>query len=163
MSNVIYPGTFDPITLGHLDVIRRASRMFETLIVAVGDNPAKSALFTRRERLAMVRAETKDLKNVEVHGFGGLLVDFASKQGATTILRGVRTTADFEYELQMAVANRAVGGVETIFMAPTPEYEFVSARLIRELAAMGGDVSRLVPPSVASRLKRKCARARRRR
>ena len=158
MSKAIYPGTFDPLTLGHLDVIKRAAGVFDELIIGVGNNPSKKALFTLRERLAMVRKETADLPNVQVESFRGLAVDFADAHGADVILRGVRSVADFEYELQMATANRASAGVETIFMTPTPEYEFVSARLIKELAAMGGDVSKLVTPAVEKKLRTKFAR-----
>jgi len=158
MSKAVYPGTFDPVTLGHVDVIERAAAIFDQLIIGVGDNPAKKALFTRRERLAMVRRETAHLPNVQVAGFRGLLVDFAAEQNVAVILRGVRTVSDFEYELQMAAANRAGAGVETVFMTPTPGHQFVSARLIKELAAMGGDVSKLVAPSVEKRLRAKFAR-----
>ena len=158
MSKAIYPGTFDPVTLGHLDVITRASRIFDALIIGVGNNPAKKSLFTLQERVAMVRKETAHLPNVQVRSFRGLVVNFAKACGVSVILRGVRTVSDFEYELQMATANRASAGVETVFMTPTPEYEFVSARFIKELAAMGGDVGKLVTPAVEERLRRKFAR-----
>jgi len=163
MSRAIYPGTFDPITRGHLDVIERAGRVFEELIVAVGNNPSKRAGFALRERLAMVRVETAHLKNVKVCSFRGLVTDFARVQGVSVILRGVRTVSDFEYELHMAIANRASGGVETVFMTPTPECEFISARLIKEIASMGGDVGKLVTPAVEKRLKAKFQSKRRRR
>lgn len=155
MSKAIYPGTFDPVTLGHLDVIRRAARVFDELIVAVGNNPSKRTCFSLRSRLAMVRKETAGLKNVSACSFSGLVTDFAHAQGVSVLIRGVRTVTDFEYELQMAIANRAGGAVETVFMAPTPEHEFISARLIKEIAAMGGNVSKLVTPAVERALKQK--------
>ena len=158
MGKAIYPGTFDPVTLGHLDLIRRASGVFDTLIVGVGENPAKRTLFTNRERIAMLRKETSSLPNVKVVGFKGLLVNFAVRQGVSVVVRGVRSMSDFEYELQMAVANRQSAGVETMFMSPSPEYACISARLIKELASEGGDVSASVSPAVARKLAAKLAR-----
>ena len=158
MGKAIYPGTFDPVTLGHLDLIRRASGVFDTLIVGVGENPAKRTLFTNRERIAMLRKETASLPNVMVVGFKGLLVNFAVRQGVSVVVRGVRSMSDFEYELQMAVANRQSAGVETMFMSPSPEYACISARLIKELAAEGGDVSSFVTPPVARKLAAKLTR-----
>jgi len=157
MSKAIYPGTFDPVTLGHLDLIKRAAAVFDTLIVGVGENPAKKTLFTNRERVAMLRKEAASLRNVTVKGFKGLLVDFAVREGASILIRGVRSMSDFEYELQMAVANRQSAGVETLFMSPSPEYACISARLIKELSAEGGHVSAFVSPAVAAKLAAKTA------
>ena len=155
MTKAIYPGTFDPVTRGHLDVIQRASEVFDALVVGVGNNPAKSCTFSLRERLAMLRAETRHLKNVTVKSFKGLVIHFAKAEGVAVILRGVRTVSDFDYELHMAFANRTSGGIETIFMTPTPECEFISGKLVKEIAAQGGDVSRLVSPAVEKKLKTK--------
>ncbi len=160
MGKAIYPGTFDPVTLGHLDLIKRAAGVFDTLIVGVGENPAKKTLFTNTERVTMLRKETASLPNVTVAGFKGLLVDLAAREGVSILVRGVRSMSDFEYELQMAVANRQSAGVETLFMSPSPEYACVSARLIKELASEGGDVSAFISPAVARRLAAKLARKR---
>jgi pantetheine-phosphate adenylyltransferase len=156
MQTVIYPGTFDPVTRGHLDLIERASKMFERVIVAVGDNPAKKPMFSARERMAMVRAETRALANIEAMSFRGLLIDFARKQNCALVIRGLRTVTDFEYELQMALTNRAASGLETIFLTPSPKYQFLSAQLIREIGCMGGDVSALLTPGVEKKMKAKC-------
>ena len=155
MTKAIYPGTFDPVTRGHLDVIQRASEVFDDLVVGVGNNPAKSCTFSLRERLALLRAETRRLKNVTIKSFRGLVIHFAKAEGVVVILRGVRTVSDFDYELHMAFANRTSGGIETIFMTPTPECEFISGKLVKEIAAQGGDVSRLVSPAVEKKLKTK--------
>ncbi len=157
MGKAIYPGAFDPITKGHMDVIERAGRLFDELLVAVGDNPAKKALFTVAERLAMVRHETACLPNVRVAGFSGLMVDFCREQAIVLVLRGIRGASDVEYELLMATTNRCAGGVETLFVPPRPEYAFISARLIKEIAARGGDVSAMVTPTVAQKLRAKLA------
>ena len=157
MSKAIYPGTFDPVTLGHLDVIERAARLFERVTVAIGNNPEKSCLFPLEERFGMMRQEVARLKNVEVLTFDGLMVDFARSQGTFVILRGIRTVSDLEYEIQMAFTNWCSGGVETLFIAPRPEYAFINARFIKEIAAGGGDVSRTVSPAVAARLRERFA------
>ena len=157
-TKAIYPGTFDPVTRGHLDVIERAGRIFDELTAAVGSNPAKKALFSLKERAAMLRRETRRFANVKVCDFRGLLVDLARKRGTNVILRGVRSVADFEYELQMAVTNRSCSGVETIFMAPRAEYAFITAQLLREIASEGGDVSSMVTPDVEARLRSKFRR-----
>ena len=162
MSKAIYPGTFDPVTRGHLDIIRRAAALFDSLVIGVGNNPAKTAAFSLRDRATMVRNETRGLANVTIKTFSRLVTDFARREAASLILRGVRTVSDFEYELQMAIANRASGNIETVFMAPSPEFEFISGRLIKEIAAMGGDVSKLVTPAVEKKLKAQ-TRARRER
>jgi len=158
MTQAIYPGTFDPVTRGHLDIIERSARLFERLIIAVGDNPAKKSLFTPAERVAMLRRETRRLRNVQVRTFRGLLVSFARRSKIAVIVRGIRNAGDFEYEQQMALANHAAGGTETVFMVPMPELAFVRSELIRQIAAGGGDVSGMLTPAVESRLRAKLAR-----
>ena len=156
MSIAVYPGSFDPITNGHLDVIRRGTKVFERLIVAVADNPAKQALFTKDERTEMIRDVAKGLKNVEVDSFDGLVVDYVHRKKAGVILRGIRTISDFEYEYQMALTNRTFAqDIETVFVMTHEEYSFVSSRLIKEAVSMGGDVSSFGPKDVAKRLKLK--------
>ena len=156
MSTAIYPGSFDPITNGHLDVIRRGVRVFDHLVVAVADNPAKQALFTRDERLEMIREVTRHEKNVAVEYFDGLVVDYVRRKKATVILRGIRTVSDFEYEYQMALTNRTFAAdIETVFVMAHEEYSFVSSRFIKEAASMGGDVSSFLPKEVEKRLKAK--------
>jgi pantetheine-phosphate adenylyltransferase len=152
MSKALYPGTFDPVTLGHQDVIERSARVFERLIVAIGNNPAKECLFSMDERVAMMKEATAHLRNVEVKPFDGLMVNFARREGVSVILRGIRTVSDLEYEIQMAFTNRASGGVETVFIAPRPEFAFINARFIKEIASCGGDVSHTVNASVQKRL-----------
>ncbi len=155
----VYPGSFDPTTNGHLDVIRRGADLFDRLVVAVANNPSKSPMFSRDERIAIIRELTADLDNVEVSGFEGLIVDLAKERSATAILRGVRTYSDFEYEFQMALTNRAVGGVETVFVITKASYSFVSSRLIKEVASMGGDISSFVPETVLKKVHEKLGRA----
>jgi len=156
MSTAVYPGSFDPITNGHLDVIKRGTKVFDKVIVAVGDNPAKKALFTKDERVEMIREVTKAFRNAEVDGFDGLVVDYVHKRKATVILRGIRTISDFEYEYQMALTNRTFAGdIETVFVMAHEEYSFVSSRFIKEAASMGGDVSSFLPKEVEKRLKAK--------
>ena len=152
MGIAVYPGSFDPVTNGHLDIIARGARIFERLIVAVAINFEKRGLFTVAERVEMLRAHLKDLQNVEVDSFQGLVVDYVRRRGARVILRGIRTVSDFEYEFQMALTNRSFGDIETLFVMPSQEYAYLSARLIKEIAALGGDVSHLVPPDVAKSL-----------
>ncbi len=154
MSTAIYPGSFDPITNGHIDVIKRGARVFEKVIVAVADNPAKQALFTKEERVEMIRDVTKPYRNVEVDSFDGLVVDYVHRKKAGVILRGIRTISDFEYEYQMALTNRTFAGdIETVFVMTHEEYSFVSSRLIKEAVSMGGDVSSFVPKEIEKRLK----------
>jgi pantetheine-phosphate adenylyltransferase len=156
MSIAVYPGSFDPITNGHLDVIRRGTKVFERLIVAVADNPAKQSLFTKEERTDMIRDVTKSFKNVEIDAFDGLVVDYVHRKKAGVILRGIRTISDFEYEYQMALTNRTFAqDIETVFVMTHEEYSFVSSRLIKEAVSMGGDVSSFVPRDVEKRLKLK--------
>ncbi len=152
----VYPGTFDPITLGHEDLIRRAARLFDSVIVAVADSSAKRPFFTRDERVAMTREVIKDLKNVEVKGFSGLLMEFVQQNKARVVIRGLRAVSDFEYEFQLAGMNRGLyPDVETLFLTPGEQYMFVSATIVREISVMGGDVSKFVPAHVAKQLKAK--------
>jgi pantetheine-phosphate adenylyltransferase len=153
MRTALYPGTFDPITNGHLDLIKRASRIFDHLIVAVADNPAKETLLSREERIFLLETSVKTLKNVEVKHFSGLTVEYARKLKVTAIIRGLRVFSDFEYEFQMALMNRKLEPeVETVFLVPSEQYTYVSSSLIKDIATFGGDVSRFVPPPVAKKL-----------
>lgn len=155
-NRAVYPGTFDPITLGHEDLIRRASRLFDTLIVAVADSGAKRPFFSRDERVDMARETLKNLKNVEVLGFSGLLMQFVQEHEARVVVRGLRAVSDFEYEFQLAGMNRGMyPDVETLFLTPGEQYMFISATIVREISVLGGDVSKFVPPLVARRLKDK--------
>ncbi|MGH9690589.1 MAG: pantetheine-phosphate adenylyltransferase [Candidatus Acidiferrales bacterium] len=150
----IYPGSFDPVTNGHLDLIGRGAMMFDRLIVAVTSNPEKDSLFTVKERIEMLEAVTFDWKNIEVEVFQGLLVDFARAKGARVILRGIRAVSDYEYELQMAMMNRKIEPqIETVFMLPGEAYSYLSSRLVKELARLGGLPKGLVPPLVEERLR----------
>lgn len=160
MSIAIYPGSFDPITNGHLDVIKRGTRVFDQIVVAVADNPGKQALFTKDERIEMIREVTKGLKSVEADGFDGLVVDYVKRRKAHVILRGIRTISDFEFEHQMALTNRTFANdIETVFMMTHEEFSFVSSRLIKEAASLGGDIGAFVPKDVEKWLKRKMAAA----
>ena len=153
---VIYPGSFDPITNGHLDLIERARRIFGRLIVAVLTNPDKSPLFTVMERVEMLQEATRGMPNVAVDTFGGLLVEYAKQKGAGIILRGIRAFTDYEYELQMAIMNRKLEpGIETVFLVPAESYTYVSSRLVREIFQNGGSLKGLVPPLVEDRLHQK--------
>jgi pantetheine-phosphate adenylyltransferase len=155
-NTAVYPGTFDPITLGHEDLVRRAARLFDTLIVAVADSEAKRPFFTRDERVEMARETLKGLKNVEVQGFSGLLMQFVREHKARVVVRGLRAVSDFEYEFQLAGMNRGLyPDVETLFLTPGEQYMFVSATIVREISVLGGDVSKFVPPHVAKRLRAK--------
>jgi pantetheine-phosphate adenylyltransferase len=149
----IYPGTFDPVTNGHLDIIARAARHLGSVIVAVSQNPGKTPLFTLEERIALVKEATASLDGVEVDSFDGLLVDYALRKGASLIVKGLRVVSDFEYEMQMAQMNVRLGGVETLFLVATPSYSFLSSSLVKEVARLGGDVDGLVPAEVTRRLK----------
>lgn len=154
MSRIaVCPGSFDPPTLGHLDVIARASRLYDHLVIAVGTNPSKRHMFTLEERMDMLRACCGDLSNVSVQSFDGLLVEFALKHGAHAIVKGLRAVSDFEYEFQMAVANRMLDKtVETVFLMTSQEYAYLSSSIVKEIGGMGGDVSGLVPASVRAKL-----------
>ncbi len=144
----VFPGTFDPITLGHLDVIRRGAKLFDELVIAVGRNPEKSSLLPPERRVEIIRQAVEGLKRVRVQSFEGLTVDFARRVGASAILRGIRNSSDLQYEFQVALTNRVVAGVETVFVMTSPQYAFTSSSLIRQIASQGGDVSALVPEGV---------------
>jgi pantetheine-phosphate adenylyltransferase len=147
------PGTFDPVTNGHLDIIERAARRFDALVVGVLDNPAKQPLFAAEERVSMLKEATHHLPNVEVDAFSGLLVDYAKRRGADVVVKGLRAVTDLEYEIQMAQMNHSLTGLETLFMTTAPQWSFLSSSLIKEVARFGGDVSGLVPPVAAERLR----------
>ncbi|MBE3580593.1 MAG: pantetheine-phosphate adenylyltransferase [Thermoanaerobacteraceae bacterium] len=159
MRIAVYPGAFDPITLGHLDILRRSCRLFDKVIVAVVQDPPKQPLFSVRERVELVQAATKDLAQVEVTTFRGLLVEFASSQGACAIIRGLRAVSDFEQEFQISVMNKKLAGeIETVFLMAATEYSFLSSRVVRQVAAVGGCVRGLVPPEVEEALEAKYGR-----
>jgi pantetheine-phosphate adenylyltransferase len=147
------PGTFDPATNGHLDIIERAARRFDALLVAVLDNPAKQQLFGVEERVGMLKEVTNGLPNVEVDAFSGLLVEYATRRNADLVVKGLRAVTDFEYEIQMAQMNHSLAGIETLFMTTAPQWSFLSSSLVKEVARFGGDVGGLVPPIVAERLR----------
>jgi pantetheine-phosphate adenylyltransferase len=149
----IYPGTFDPITLGHEDLARRAARLFDRVVIAVADSRAKKPFFTLDERVEMAREVLHDLKNVEVMGFSGLLMKFVQERGARVVVRGLRAVSDFEYEFQLAGMNRGMyPDVETVFMTPGEQFMFISATIVREISVLGGDTAKFVPVLVAKRL-----------
>ena len=153
MLKVVYPGTFDPFTRGHEDVVRRAARIFDLIIVAIADSESKRPLFTTAERIAMTREVLTGYANVQVMGFSSLLMDFVHSVDAKVILRGLRAVSDFEYEFQMAGMNRNLyPEVETLFLTPAEQYLFMSSSIVREIARFGGDVSSFVAPPVAARL-----------
>jgi pantetheine-phosphate adenylyltransferase len=155
-SLAIYPGSFDPVTNGHLDLIERGTKIFERLIVAVLRNTEKAPLFTVAERVEMLREATRAFPSVEVDVFDGLLVDYARRRGAGVILRGIRAVSDYEYELQMALMNRKLEPqLETVFMMPALSYSYLSARLVREIAQLGGPLKGMVPEAVEQRLRAK--------
>jgi pantetheine-phosphate adenylyltransferase len=157
----IYPGSFDPLTNGHLDVIARASRLVDRLIVAILNNTQKQTLFSIEERAAIIRETTAAMQNVEVDSFGGLLVHYAERRGAHAIVRGIRAISDYETELQMALMNRRMRPeTETIFLMAAEEYSFISSRMVKEIIMLDGDVSPFVPPPVAQRLRAKLVKRR---
>jgi pantetheine-phosphate adenylyltransferase len=155
MTRAVCPGSFDPVTNGHLDIVRRAAAIFDELVVATGTNPSKSRLFEADERLDMLREVCADLPNVTVSGFAGLIVDFCREIGAQAIVKGLRGGNDYEYELPMAQMNAHLTGVETVFLPTTASLGYVSSSLVKEVASLGGDVSALVPPSVHVRLQKR--------
>lgn len=155
-NKAVYPGTFDPMTRGHEDLVRRAARLFDHVVLAVADSRTKRPLFTLAERIDMARAALSDVTNVTVAGFSGLLMQFVQEHGARVVVRGVRAVSDFDYEFQLAGMNRKMyPNVETMFMTPSEEYMFLSATLVREISVLGGDVTKFVSPAVAQRLKTK--------
>jgi len=156
MIKAVYPGTFDPLTRGHEDLVRRAAKLFDKLVLAIADSKAKRPYFTLEERIAMAREVLADMKNVEVVGFSSLLTEFVKQQGARVVLRGLRAVSDFEYEFQLAGMNRNLyPEMETVFLTPSEQHMFISATLVREIAALGGDVTDFVHPVVAKKLKAK--------
>jgi len=153
----MYPGTFDPITLGHEDLVRRASRLFDRVVVAIAANPSKEPMFSLEERVELARSSVTDLDNVEVSGYDGLTVDFARENGLRVIMRGLRAVSDFEYEFQLANMNRHLAvDVETAFLTPNENYNFISSSLVREICSMGGDISEFVSPIVNDALIKRC-------
>ena len=152
----VYPGTFDPVTNGHVDLIKRAARIFEKVIVAVASEPSKPVLFSLEERVGMVREAIRTVHNVRVEEFEGLVVDYVRKAGANVVIRGLRMLSDFEYEFQMALTNRKLApGIETIFMMPHESYSYISSKLIKETAALGANLKDFVPRNVRMKLKKK--------
>ena len=158
MRRAIYPGSFDPITAGHLDVIHRAAKLFDEVIVAVAFNDQKKTMFTAEERVALISEVTAGVGNIRVACFGGLLVEFARQENAVAVVRGLRAISDFEFEFQMALMNRKLDPViETIFLTPREEYTYLSSRIVKEIARLGGNVEAFVPTSVARALREKFA------
>lgn len=154
MKTAVYPGSFDPVTLGHLDIIKRASKVFDRLIVAVLNNTSKNQLFTTDERIDLLRQVTSDLPNVEIDGFHDLLIHYMRTKQADVIVRAIRSVSDYEMELQMATMNRKIGeNVETLFMTSSPEYSYLSSSIVKEIAMFGGPVGDLVPPVVEQALR----------
>jgi pantetheine-phosphate adenylyltransferase len=151
------PGTYDPVTHGHLDIVRRAAGLFDRVVMAVIENPAKAPMFEVADRVDMLREAVADLANVEVDSFSGLLVDYARSKGASVIVKGLRAVSDFDYELQMAQMNRHLAEVETFFVPTSAKWSYLSSSLVKEVARYGGDVSNLVPEHVLRRLKEKMA------
>ena len=155
-TRAVYPGTFDPVTYGHIDLIKRARRLFDEVIVAVAHNPGKGPLFTVEERVQFLKRATRSMRGVTVDHFDSLVVDYVRRRGGRIVIRGLRMLSDFEYEFQMALTNRKLSEhVETIFMMPSESYAYVSARLLKEAGAFGANLAAFVPPFVASALRRK--------
>jgi pantetheine-phosphate adenylyltransferase len=155
----VYPGTFDPVTNGHVDLVERSLRMFDKVIVAIAANPGKKPLFTLEERLALFRSSLKSRRNVEIEGFDCLLVDYMKEKKAVGLIRGLRAVSDFEYELQLALMNRRLDStVETVFLMPSEEYSFITSTIVKEAASYGGNVSSLVPKAVVRKLREKFGR-----
>ena len=156
MRRAIYPGSFDPVTNGHLDVIDRARKLFDEVIVAVAHNDQKNPFFPLEERLEFLRRTVGEMENVKISPLDGLLVDFAMAKGATAVVRGLRAISDFEFEFQMALMNRKLeASIETIFLMPKEEYTYLSSRIVKEIARLGGDISRFVPADVATAFNKK--------
>ena len=160
-KTAIYPGTFDPVTYGHIDLIERASKIFDKVIVAVAHNKSKGVLFSAPERVKMLRGAVGCITNVVIEDFDGLVVKYVKSRGSNVMIRGLRMLSDFEYEFQMALTNRKLAGdIETIFMMPHEDYSFISSKLIKEAASLGADVSNFIPKNVEIALKRKMKKAR---
>lgn len=158
MQHVLYPGTFDPVTNGHLDIIHRAAKMFDNLTVSVAASPSKNTMFSLDERVDILRETLTDLPNVKVEGFSGLLVDFAKQQQANLLVRGLRTTMDFEYEFGLtSMYRKLLPNLESVFLTPGEEFAFLSSTIVREVAIHGGDISQFVPQAVADRIHKKLA------
>jgi pantetheine-phosphate adenylyltransferase len=158
MRRAVYPGTFDPVTYGHLDVIKRGSKIFDELVVAVGHNPLKDPLFTINERMDMISKNTKNISNIKVDCFKGMLIDYMKEMQTNVILRGIRTLSDFEYEFQRALTNRVLKtDIETVFIMTSQEYSFLNSSLIKEAVSLGGDISKFVPSDVEKLLQQKFA------
>ena len=156
MKRAVYPGTFDPVTYGHLDVIKRGSKIFDELIVAVGHNPFKKPIFTVEERMDMLSKNTREIQNIRVDYFEGMLTDYMEKMQTNLILRGIRTVSDFEYEFQRALTNRVLKtDIETVFIMTSQEYSFLNSSLIKEAVNLGGDISKFVPSDVEKLLRQK--------
>lgn len=155
----VYPGTFDPVTNGHIDLVERSLRIFDEVIVGIAANPKKQPLFSLDERISMFKDATSRFKHLVIEGFDGLLVDYIKRKEAVATIRGLRAVSDFEYEMQMALMNRRLDSmIETVFMMPSEEYSFITATIVKEVASYGGDVSSLVPKVVVERLKKKFAK-----
>jgi len=160
-KTAIYPGSFDPITYGHIDLIKRAAKIFKKVIVAVANNGSKDNFFTLKERVMLIKRATADLDNIEVDSFEGLAIDYVRSRGSYVIVRGVRMISDFEYEFQMALTNRRLSkNVETIFLMPNESYSYLSSKLIKEAASLGADISCFVPKLVATAIKKKLLKKR---
>ena len=158
--SAMYPGTFDPITLGHEDLVRRATRLFDKVVVAIAANPSKEPMFSLDERVSLAQAVLKGLDGVEVMGYSGLTVDFAKEHGLQAIIRGLRAISDFEYEFQLANMNRHLTDeVESVFLTPTETYTYISSSLVREICSMGGDISEFVSPKVKQALTERCGQS----
>ncbi len=161
VKTAVYPGTFDPITYGHIDVIRRASKLFDRVIVLVARNSSKTPIFNAEERIAMIREVFRGNRSVIVDGFDGLLVGYARRKHATAIIRGLRAVSDFEYEFQMALTNRKLSpDIDTLFLVPHEKFTYLNSTIVREVARLGGDVSGFVPPGVRRRLAAKLKKVR---
>ncbi len=155
-TRAVYPGSFDPVTNGHIDLIQRSAALFDKVIVAILRNTEKTPLFTVEERIEMLEDSTRGLKNVSVTSFEGLLVDYAERIGVSVIVRGIRAVSDYEYELQMALMNRRLSNrIETVFMLPAESYSFLSSKLVKEIAGLGGAITGFVPPDVERRVRQK--------
>ena len=156
MHIALYPGTFDPVTKGHLDIMERALRVFDILIVAVAANPQKHPLFSVEERVEMILEEIQSWQNIRVESFNGLLIDYAHKKKAQSIIRGLRAVSDFEYEFQMALTNRSLNSnIETVFLMPSEQFTYLNSTIVKEIAHLGGDISQFVPKGVERRLRAK--------